>query len=797
MSFINCMINALKNGEVSKERLDELKDALKANGIDFDKPSTADTPRAQKIIDKAIQDVTEQTELMKKQLVLATEARERNENFIAERGGKRPVQALIDTLDGVQGVRNRGKVILAQWGSDLDKFFQKYAKGNFFGNFLRNEIDRDKFGREMMAQGSSHSPEHGAMAKDVQSIMDETVKRRADAGMDIKPLKHYGLPTSHDGVAMGKAGFETWANSAMSNFVTIGKKPLSQIENLQDVLLDMFEEIKGQHAGLGSADPLSQHRVVDFGNDYDKWKAYNSDFGMSAGDPVNAIEKHLTNAANETAMLEQFGPKPTAMVKHLRDFSYDQAKAMNRLTGGNFTDKAQRDMKQFDGMWRGMTEPDSPLSWAGATYQGFRSAIYMRIAEVAYLSQATVDMVSRVPTLKMINNLPVSSITHMFTSYLSTLGSDDARQLAVRAGVAGDNFFNELHKGNDAIIREHPIMGRVMSVNDPMARAFFVHAHMESLPRMMGLEFLSNFARWKDLSFESLPIAESMKRAGITQADWDAFRKTEVAEHNGVNLLQPVDMLKRTDMDHKQLREIATKIGMYVNGEARETVPAPNLRNKYALTGNFDPNSVAGMIVKDMTVALQFTMSTMSMLQRGFMLRQGLASKVGFASASAAALLTANALRMQAKAIASGRDSYTMDPTTPQGREFWKTNIMSCGFAGPSLDLINPQHAGSVSSTIGKVGNALYKGAEYETGLTNKNPHAEGKIFNEARHFVPGADGWWSQLVMQHGMLDAMQREVDPNAQEEWNRTSQYYQHTYGQQFFWQHGQWTPNRAPQ
>ncbi len=198
-----------------------------------------------------------------------------------------------------------------------------------------------------------------------------------------------------------------------------------------------------------------------------------------------------------------------------------------------------------------------------------------------------------------------------------------------------------------------------------------------------------------------------------------------------------------------------------------------------------------------MTVALQFTMSTMAMLTRGFMLKQGLASKVGFAGASGAALLGANALRLQAKAIASGRDPYDMNPLTPQGREFWKTNIMSCGFAGPSLDLLNPKRAGSVSSIIGKIGGAALDEAEYKAGLSNKDPHAGAKIFNEARHFVPGADGWWSQLLMQHGALDAVQREIDPNAQESWNHTNQYYQHHYGQQFFWPHGQAEPARAPQ
>ena len=788
MSFFDCVANALKNGRVTQNMYKGLEDYFDQHGLKFNKDSDFTTPENQKLLQDAIKNYTEVTAQKKKELVLALEAKGRNEKTITDNGGKRPVRVLTDTL---QSIENRASVIRAQWASMMDGFFQKYAKGNFLGNLARNEIDRDKFGQEMMAPGSSKSGEHAELAKTVQKVMNDSVIRRSDAGMDIKRLSNYGLPTSHDGIAIGRAGFHAWADSIMRNVATIGGTPLKAIKDLNGVLKEIFDSAKSQHAGLDAGDPLNDHRVISFGTDYEKWKAYNKDFGMSAGDPVNAIESHLRNAADSSAMMEQLGPKPVAMVKYLRDFAFKQAGEIS-----NDTRAARRDLKQFDNIWRGMTQPDSPLSWAGATYAGLRSAVYMRIAEVAYLSQGTMDLMSRVPTLKMINGLPASSVIHMFTDYLPSLASDDARQMAIKMGVGGDNLFNELHKGNDQVLREHPILGRVQSINEPIARMFAVHAHMETLPRMMGMDFVSNFARWKDMEFDKLPISQSMQRHGITQADWDAFRATSLTEQNGMKVLTPVSMLERADMPKTQLRDIATRIGMYINAESRETIPAPNLKNRYALVGNFDPNSVAGMIVKDATIALQFTASTLTMLTRGFMLRQGLASKVGFAASAGTALMVANAARMQAKAIAAGRDPYNMNPTTPEGRQFWKTNIMTSGFAGPSLDLLNPEHTGSVSSLIGKTAKAIGDEAAYQVGWEKKNPNAGAKIFKEARHFVPGADGWYTQLIAQHGILDAVQKDIDPQAQSEWNRTNQYYQHTYGQQPFWKQGQATPSRAP-
>lgn len=787
MSFFDCISEALKQKILSDKMLKGMEDHLKQHGIEFNEKTDFNTPEAKQAIEEAIKNFDEVTAKKKQQLVLGVKARQANELHITENGGKRPVRALEDQL---QKVENRRSVIMQQWAAPIEKFFQKYAKGNFLGNFLRNEGDRDMFGREMMEPGSTKSAQHANFAKSVQEVMKESVARRAAAGEDIKELKNYGLTTNHDGIAMGRQGFEKWAQKARETFAILGGKPISQVEDLGGALRDIYDSVIGQHSGMSPSDPLAGHRQIGFG-DYDSWKNYNKDFGMSGGDPVNAVESHLHGAADKISMMEQFGPAPAAMVKHLRNFAFDAATKVNSNTSA-----ARRDLRRFDNIWRGMTEASSPLSQLAAVYKGLRSAVYMRIAEVAYLSQLPVDLFSRVPTLQMMNKMPTSATLRMYSQYAKSLTSDDARQMAIRGGVGGDNIFSELHKGHDQIKREHPILSKVMSANDPIARAFLVHAHMESLPRTMAMEFLSNFARWKDTSFEKLPIKAAMERAGISEGDWDIFRKTEVANNGGIKMLQPVDMMAREDLPKEQLRDVATRMGMFINGEARETVPAANLKNKYALTGNFDPNSVAGMLVQDSTVALQFTMSTMTMLLRGMMLRNSLGGKIRFAAGAGTALLMANSVRLQMKALAAGRDPYSMDPTTKEGQAFWRKAVMTSGFAGPAIDLLDPKHTGSVTSTVGKVLEAGVEGAGYHLGMVKKDPHAGSKIFKQASQFVPGAAGWWSQGLVQYGILDNLQREIDPHAQEEWNRTSKFYHDNYGQGSYWEHGHLAPSRAP-
>lgn len=794
------MVGALKAGKVSKAMYDGLEDYLKQHDLDLEHTDFT-SPEERQVLEEAIKNVDERIMLKKKQLALALEARLRNEKILQD-GAKRPVlpgqSPVMETLsDRLQAVQIRKNTIAKSWGAPLNDFFQRYAKGKYLGNFLRHESDRDKFGQAMMNPKGSDSALHNKLASEVQKVMNQTVMRRADAGLDIRILSHYGLPTNHDGIAIGKGGFNAWADSARRNFATIGGTPVAAIKNLPEVLKDIFDSVRAQHAGLEAGDPMNDHRVIGFGGDYGKWKAYNKDFGMSAGDPVNAIESHLQHAASQAAQMEEFGPKPAAMVRHLRDFAFKEAaEAKSDVTS------AHRGLNKFDDIWRGMTQPDSAVTAAGAMYSGLRGGLYIPIAGKAFLSQLWVDMFSRVPTLKMINNLPTSTMLNMWGKYLSDMTRHDAHQLALVSGVASDNLMGSLHKGVDEVIRDHPITGRVMAMGnaltDATARVFLAHAHMETLPERMGLEFLSNFARWKDMAFEDLPIRASMERAGIVKSDWDVFRQTPVYERpDGIRLLRHVDMENRTDLPPHQLSDIATRIGMYVNGEARESVPAPNMKNRYALTGNFDRNSLPGMIVSDATIALSFAMSTLSLALRGMLLRGSVVSKAAFLGSYMTILMAANAARLQSKALASGRDFYDMDPTSPHGRSFWVQDAMTSGFTGPVLDLLGGGQQHGVFGTAGEIGTDIYHYAQYQEGDRAQNPHLAEKLMNTGGQFIPGVSGWYTQLLMKNWLLDSLQREIDPDAWQRQKHINSWYRSQYGEGSWWGRGQDAPTRLPQ
>jgi hypothetical protein len=50
--------------------------------------------------------------------------------------------------------------------------------------------------------------------------------------------------------------------------------------------------------------------------------------------------------------------------------------------------------------------------------------------------------------------------------------------------------------------------------------------------------------------------------------------------------------------------------------------------------------------------------------------------------------------------------------------------------------------------------------------------------------------------VLQNGIFDALQKEVDPDAYVKWRRQQGMYFKDYGQKSWWDRGAFTPKRAP-
>lgn len=792
MSFIGCLSDALKNGYINKKQFTAAQDDHARMEYEYRQDGLGDDEAARMAAETMTRKFEQQIKFKKIEVVAAKAAAERMQGVV-DAGGNRPGQAIIHDLDNfnrnIEVQRARQNRFIGGFYKKFDRQILQRLKGALF----KNDEDFDAFGRAMF--GDKNAPaEHAALAEAAGKVRDEDLALLKRAGAPIERLNNYGLSTDHDAFAIDKVGAAAW-----SDFLLRGNngKPLIDLRFMRrpgETLAEMYKSIvnsglvvPGESGNLASL--LAEHRVLKFGS-YENWKMYNEKFGMSKGNPAVQFENEMSNNARSIAMLEAYGPNPRNTINMAKGMAAEKAQNFS------FKDKQslQRDFGNIKNILDGMTN-DTPLNWAGASHETVRNVAYIPIAGGAFLAQVPGDLLGRQANARLINGLPAVGFLKTVSRWMGGLTSSDARQLAARFGVQANDMGAQISLGN--ISREHPILTGSRALTSSVARVFQVDRHMKTLPNSFALDFLANFARWKDLSMDELEpaFAKSMQREGITADDWDEFRKTPVQNVRGVDYIPPTSMLDREDLSPERAYELTKKMNGYVIGQAREIVPAQNLSDKYELVGNTSPNSLGGMFMRDAAIAKHFALSTMMMLQRGFALQEGAFSKAKYLGSMVLALTMASAMQLQAKALVSGRDPYEMDATKKNGQRFWGQALMRSMFFGPAIDMATSDTGGAFG--IGKNIFGLGKQEwDYQTGKTQKPPDVVGHLFKLGDNYVPGANGWWSQLLIKHGLLDSIQRQVDPHAYEDWQKGQNFYQQNYGQQTWWQRGNVLPNRAP-
>lgn len=792
-AFLNCLSDALKNGQINAKQYRAAENDHKETEYMYRQNGMADGEAANRAANDATDRLNQIINNKKRAVVAAARASQKMRDAL-QADPMRPGRALIKQLDRYQDDID---VNLAFNFSKISEVYARYDQNiaeRYGGALFRDENDRDELGRALFDEKGA-SEIHKGFADQITKAREFNRTRMNEAGADVGHLKDYALSTDHDAYAVNKAGFDSWYQ-----LLTRGGKdgqPLIDTRFIQDPkksLDEMFKSITttGILKPGSLAESLSQSRFLKF-KDFDSWKTYNKEFGMSHGDAPTQVDSELSSQAKNVAALERFGPNPVAGINLAQREAVDIA-----AKGGYDTVKqAKIDLQRASGITESLFGAAKVLGPVGAAYRTARNVIYTPIASTAFIAQSTGDVIARQTNQRLINGLPAMGLLQNVVSWMKGLSSAEMRQEALKLGLAGEGWGHDMHALN--LSREHPIMSGSSAVTGAVARAFLVDLHMKSLPATFAMDLVSNLAKWKGQGFDELipALRASMQRDSITSSDWDTFRQTAVStDKDGIERLAPTSLLDRQDLTPEQRLDLAKKFNGWVLGQSRQTVPAMTPSTKYGLVGTQDPNSLPGMLMQDMATAKYFGASTVQMLMHGFALRHGAVSKAKYLGVMLPTLMVATAVQLQAKALLSGRDPYDMNPETREGQAFWSLTAARSSIGGPAPEMILDSRGG-VLDPVRKLGSLAKSGIEYGMGNSQKRPEVEGKLFDIARHFVPGADGWYTQLVAQHSMLDSLQAEVDPNAQQEWDRRRQFYQKNFGQDYWWGPGDTLPQRAPQ
>lgn len=793
MSFLNCLSQALQQGQITKKQYRQAEDEHQKTEYMYRQGGMNDGDAASRAAHDAAARLDEVINDKKAATVAAARTAKTMRDAI-QAGGDRPGKVLIKQLDKYQDDIDVNLAFNMSKIADVYKKYDQNIAERYSGAIFRDDADRDNLGRALF--GDKDAPEvHKALAEQVNKTREFNRARMNEAGAGVGKLENYGLSTDHDAYAINKAGFAAWKDTLLGG----GKDGQSLIDvrfmkDPEASLKEMYNSVvtTGLTNPSSLAEALSQHRFLKF-KDFDSWKSYNSEFGMSHGDAPTQVDSELTGQARATAALERFGPNPLAGLNLAKSEVMDKAASFENY---KTTKNAKIDVQKANGIIDGLFGGEKVLSPLGAAYRTARSVIYTPIASTAFIAQATGDVMARQVNQRLINGLPASGFLGNVMSWMKGLTSAEMRQEALKLGLAGEGWGEDMRATN--LSREHPVMSGSQAVTGAVARAFLVNLHMKSLPATFAMDLTSNLAKWRGLPFNELnPVfSESMARDGITAADWDVFRQTPIsAGRGGVERLAPISMLDRPDLDAAQALDLTKKFNGWVLGQSRQTVPAMTPSTKYGLVGVQDPNSLPGMLMQDMATAKYFGASTVQMLMHGFSLQNGVVSQAKYLGVMLPTLMMATALQLQAKAVLSGRDPYDMNPATKEGQAFWALTSARSSIGGPAPEMILDSRGG-VLDPVRKVAGLIGSSAQYALGNRAKAPEVGSKLFDIARHFVPGADGWYTQLLAQHSALDSLQSAVDPNAQAEWAKRREYYQKNFGQDYWWGPGDTGPQRPP-
>ncbi len=408
------------------------------------------------------------------------------------------------------------------------------------------------------------------------------------AGGMIGKMDKWGLPQSHDQMAVSKVTFQDWfdvISPLLDRNKTVHHITGQRMNDQQwhDSLQHIYETIvtNGQNTrqpslqvqGSGALYKQgSEARFLNFKN-ADDWLKYAEQFGNVSGTHgadlgFHSMMRHLQGFSRDIAAMEILGPNPAAMQNYMRGLieqelgksRLGQASALpvdgrdeqgrpfvKTLTGRKLShdDYVGRGLKKLDDHFdiaRGVL--DSPVDQGRAN---FGKAV--RNWQVATkLGSATLSAIGDIATFKAALKFAGMKNQQLIIKDIFKYIQAEDRHFAVRSGLILDSAMSmvatETRFGGavEAATRTGKIADRTLAWSG-------LGAWTQAIKHAFGMETMANFARVRDLPFDQLDpkMRRLFDNYGLEPGQWDLLRSFGTTEHKGVKFLRGVDISKVID----------------------------------------------------------------------------------------------------------------------------------------------------------------------------------------------------------------------------------------------------------
>ena len=699
---------------------------------------------------------------------------------------------------GHSNIDNRQTAVLAHLHSHFAEAMDNLRTKNL-GLSQDAELARDMV-RELFGVDTGK-----AAAKQAAKLWSDTAelarKRFNRAGGAVPKREDWGMPQWHDPVRVGRVTREQWLDDIVplldrEKMANEAGVPMNDAD-FSDMMNKMYDTIRtnglsdlmpGKQGGKKLANRRQDHRVLAF-RDAESWLQYSDKYGHL--DIYATLTDHLNSMANDIAKLEILGPNPEATFRHLRDLALKEGE----LQG--MTDKPI-----LDSIW-------NVVSGKANAVENVRladgSAAVRHLLTAAMLGGAFLSAIADVAFLRhtaKFNGLPAMRVFSRQLSLMNPANKAD-RLAAIKMGLVAEAWTNRALAANRFV--EVTGAGFSAKVADFTMRASLLSPWTDAGRKAFGMEFMGFFADQAGRTFDELPpkLQAGLEGYGISRADWDVLRSTELMDYDGAKFFSVENLMNRADLDERARVNLATKVQEMVMTETDYAVPMPDARARAVTTAGKARGTIVGELVRDVGLFKSFPITIMtSHLLRGAR-QHGIGKKAAYLGSLTVATTVMGAIAMQAKDIQKGRDP--RDMVTP---EFWTAAFIQGGGAGIFGDFIYSGIAGT--NRFGKgmtetVMGPVFSFADDVFNLTlgnigqllaGKDANIPGEAVQFLRKYTPGGSLWYTRMVWERGVIDQLSRMVDPKARKRFGRMVRKRQKEYDQGYWWRPGEAMPARLP-
>lgn len=671
--------------------------------------------------------------------------------------------------------------------------------------------------REMHGESTGDASAQ-ALAKSVREAFADMRRMFNEAGGTIGELADWGLPHTHNRIAITQAGFDRWFGAIddriawhrIEDHLTgrpmarEGSKPALEVRQrfLREVYdniafgRESTEAVYGRPQGQNMVDQLDQQRILHF-NSADDWSAYNAEFGT--GNPYASIVGHAHAMAERIVMLREYGPSPMLGLDYQRQLAVKKARelgdeGLKSQVEGNF-EHARR-------MLRVMTGGVQPITMRQAQIARFFSST-RHVLSAAMLDRAIIASLSDASSMRMAARSMGMQQDAPFKRHMSLLTSGMSRDEALRAGWVADT----LADAGLVLARwqsEFPPADVAERMSSFVMRAQGLTHWTDSARNAFQMEIGGLFAANAGKRIEDMPetLANLLRAKGITDDDWRAFTDpaTLFTAGNGATFASPIYWRQATTMDPAAADDLFLRLQALVEEQTEFAVPTQSYWARAHVEGDAIPGTLDYEIRKSTLMVKSFAMTfTVNQISR-IMALKGAQARALYAMDLVAGATALGAVSLTIADLVSGRDP--SDMTDPK---FWARAMAKGGGFGVIGDIVANGEAswggGYASYIAGPMPQLL--GDVWGLSVGNAIELMGGEETKAGREFVrflnrytPGTDLPYVGAAIDRLVWDSLQKILDPEADQAFRMAARRNEKETGSPGWWLPGNALPARAP-